>query len=119
MNIPILLEEEYKNTIYLIERVNKKTNIIIPHLGALNGGYQKLKYSIIWEQDNVFTDTALADDNEIIDFIKTFGIEKIFFGSDFPFGNPYYEKIKILNLKLTKEQIESILFRNILKLLKL
>ena len=115
--MPILLEEEFKNTLYLIKRINKKTNIIIPHLGSLNGGYQKLKEAKIWTLDNIYADTALANNYEILDFIKTYGIKKIFFGSDFPFGNPYYEKQKILKLDLTKYQKEKILYKNILELI--
>jgi hypothetical protein len=113
LNIPIVLEEEFNNTLYLINRINGKTIIIIPHLGGLNGGYYKLKQSKIWEFENVYTDTALASSDEILDFINTYGVKKILFGSDFPFGNPYYEKQKIIKLNLTNDQKERILFKNI------
>ena len=119
LNLPILLEEEFKNTLYLIRRISNKTNIIIPHLGTLNGGYQKLKESKIWELENVYTDTALANKYEILDYIKIYGINKILFGSDFPFGNPYYEKQKILKLDLTKDQKERILYKNILDIIRI
>ena len=118
LKLPILLEEGFKNTLYLINRINNKTNVIIPHLGALNGGYQNLKISKIWELSNVYADTALANNYEIMDFVKTYGTKKILFGSDFPFGNPYYEKQKILNLNLSKDQTKRILYKNILEIIE-
>ena len=113
--LPVLIEEEFHNTLNFINRISGRTNIIIPHLGFLNGGYERLKSEGIFKEKNIYADTALADVWEIEDFVMNFGIEKLFFGSDFPFGSPYSELNKIKKLfsgksfeKLTSENILSL-----------
>ncbi len=85
----------------------------------MNGGYQALKDVGIWKHQNVYADTALAYKQDIADFIESFSVEKIFFGSDYPFGNPLKEKKKILSLGLSDKENELILSKNIINLLKL
>lgn len=115
--LPIVLEEEYKNTMYLIERIDRRTPVIIPHLGILNGGYDSIKKSGIWKQPNVYADSALAYPSDIKDFITSSGVHKLIFGSDFPFGMPGNEKKKILDLNINDTDKELILSGNILRLL--
>lgn len=117
-HIPIVLEEEFRNTMNLLERIGSRTPVIIPHLGMLNGGYDVIKKSGIWKQDNVYTDSALAYFDDIKDFIKTYGPHKLIFGSDFPFGMPESEKKKILDLNIGDKDKELILSGNILSLVK-
>jgi len=119
LKLPIVLEEEFENTIYLVERIHARTTVIIPHLGFLNGGYDKIKKSGIWQNEKVWADTALADNHEIIDFIKTYGPDKLIYGSDYPFGIPLIEKNKILSLKINDADKRNILYKNIQRLLNL
>ncbi|MBN2533188.1 MAG: amidohydrolase family protein [Spirochaetales bacterium] len=116
-NLPIVLEEEFRNTMNLLERINGRTPVIIPHLGMLNGGYDVIKKTGIWKQDTVYADSALAYSSDIKDFIETYGCRKLIFGSDFPFGIPENEKKKILDLVIRDEEKELILSGNILTLL--
>ena len=115
-NLPVILEEEFLNTIKFIEMINKRTIIIIPHLGFLNGGYSKLKAEGIFNEQNIYVDTALASIDEIEDYAKNFDINKLLFGSDYPFGSPYYELLKIKNL-FSKKEIQRIASENLLTIL--
>ncbi len=115
--LPVIIEEEFENTIEFIKRIDGETIIIIPHLGFLNGGYEKLKSEGIFEESNVYADTALADIWEIEDFAQNFGINKLLFGSDFPFGSPNTELQKIKEIfDENSKEFKKITFENILKI---
>jgi predicted TIM-barrel fold metal-dependent hydrolase len=92
--------------------------LIIPHLGGLNGGFYALFHSGVWEQDNVYADTALATRREMTMFLDKYGADKLIFGSDFPFGIPYSELRKVRDLNLPDEDFEKVVSGNIMKLIK-
>ena len=114
--LPVIIEEEFHNTLKFIERISKRTIIIIPHLGFLNGGYSRLKSEGIFSEENIYVDTALADIWEIEDFAKNFGIEKLLFGSDFPFGSPKYELEKVKSI-FSENDLQKVACKNIIKLI--
>ncbi len=115
--MPVVLEEEFKNTLRFINEIAPEITVIIPHLGLLNGGYEAFIENGIWKRANVYTDTALAPQNVIADYINTYGYERILFGSDFPFGDPQSELSKILNLPIPEAKQEMILSANLQQLL--
>jgi len=114
--LPIVLEEEFRNTLYFMERIAERTVVVIPHMGALNGGYYRLKRSGIFRSPMVWVDTALAGRDEIADFAEAYGTDRIMFGSDYPFGVPTHEKDKLLEL-FSGADLESVLSANLLRLL--
>ncbi len=116
-NMPVVLEEEFENTIRFINEIAVGVKVIIPHLGLLNGGYDTISKNGIWERPNVYTDTALASQYEITDYINRYGCERMLFGSDFPFGDPKRELSKIQNLRFPEEKKEMILSLNLKRLL--
>ncbi len=65
-------------------------------MGGLNGGYYKLKKAGVFGIETVWVDTALAAEQEILDFADTYGTDRIMFGSDYPFGIPRSEKNKVV-----------------------
>jgi uncharacterized protein len=100
-------------------RLSKRSvnDVIIPHCGLLNGGYERFCSSSIWQRPNIYADTALAPSGIIADYISNYGHERIMFGSDFPFGDPYRELQKVLQLSLPDEQKAAIIGGNIQRLL--
>ena len=114
--LPILIEEEFENTLEFVKRINNRTKIIIPHFGGLNGGYTRLKEAGLFENKSIYVDTALASAWELADFAKDYGVERIFFGSDFPFGSPASERRKVERVFSGKD-LEKILSENILEFL--
>ena len=116
-NMPVVFEEEFDNTVRFIEQIAKDVRVIIPHMGMLNGGYGAIKRHGLWARPNVYADTALASVYEITDYINEYGIDRIIFGSDFPFGDPKRELQKIMHLQIPQEQKEIICGLNIQQLL--
>jgi hypothetical protein len=117
LQLPIVLEESYENTQYLIRRIDGLTPVIIPHMGGLNGGFPALFRSGVWDNETIYADTALATGREVAMFLDRYGSERLLFGSDFPFGVPGSELQKIIRLDLGKEDFENVVCHNILKLL--
>jgi len=115
-DLPIVLEEEFRFTLKLIELVAGRTVVIIPHMGGLNGGYKRLLEAGVFDLAHVWVDSALADHSEIYDFAARFGVGRMLFGSDYPFGMPAFEKRKLEDLFDGKD-LEAVLFGNLSRLL--
>ncbi|MBU0463929.1 MAG: amidohydrolase [Proteobacteria bacterium] len=116
-NMPIVLEEEFSNTVKFINDYAPDARVIIPHLGGLNGGYNAIVRAGLWGNRNVYTDTALASAYEIQHYIETYGHKRIMFGSDFPFGDPADELKKIVILNLERDVEKALLSENLIQLL--
>ncbi|BAF59869.1 predicted metal-dependent hydrolase [Pelotomaculum thermopropionicum SI] len=114
--LPVIIEEEFYQTLELAARFSSHTTVIIPHMGGLNGGYGRLKKAGLFENTRVYVDTALASPYEIEDFAANYGTGRIIFGSDFPFGDPDYERYKIEQI-FSGKNLEKILGQNLLELL--
>jgi uncharacterized protein len=111
--LPILLEETLTNTMFFLEKlVPEGVPVIIPHLGALNGGYRALDGAGVWGLPQVYADTALAGTREIEDYLGRYGHTRLMFGSDYPFGSPGYELAKVRRLNLPEEQARAVLGDN-------
>jgi uncharacterized protein len=114
--LPILLEESLENTLFFLEQLADGIPVIIPHLGALSGGYQALDRAGVWARPLVYADSAVAAPPEIEDYLSRYGPDRLMFGSDWPFSQPQIELDKILGLSLPKDQIQAILAGNFLRL---
>lgn len=116
LEMPVLLEEEFKETERFIEK-NPETVVIIPHMGYLNGGYDQMQ--AFHEKKNVYFDTSTASFEAIEKCLETVGRERVIFGSDVsgtqePFYNfPKVEIEKLRKLNLKKKDLELILSGNI------
>ncbi len=115
-NLPIVLEEEFHHTLRFIKEIAERTVVIIPHMGLLNGGYSQLKRAKVFDNEKVWVDTALAGVHEIRDFADTYGVDRIIFGSDYPFGVPASEKTKLIR-SFSGNDLRKILSGNLLRLL--
>jgi uncharacterized protein len=85
--------------------------------------------------NNVFFDTSIVitgypsiaevnepswcDDDHVINIINKVGAERVLFGSDYPWGSPVHDVKRLLNMKLTREQMELIFGLNSLKLFRI
>jgi uncharacterized protein len=116
LGLPILLEETLAHTVDFIHKLAPEATVIIPHLGFLNGGYSRLEAAGIWELPRVYADTALAGTTEVRSYLNRYGSDRLLFGSDFPFGDPVYEKEKILALGLPAATNQAIFADNWLRL---
>lgn len=116
-NMPVCLEEEWRNTLRFIDELAPGLRVIIPHCGLLNGGYELFCSHKLWHRPNIFTDTALAPPEVVADYVKRYGHERIMFGSDFPFGDPREELENILGLGFPAEVRDAITGSNLRRLL--
>ncbi len=117
--LPILLEESLENTLFFLEQMAPDLPVIIPHLGALSGGYRALDVAGIWSRPHVWADMAVAGLPEIQDYLQRYGSGKLMFGSDYPFSRPQTELDKILGLNLPEAQTRAILGGNFRRLCRI
>jgi hypothetical protein len=99
-NLPVVLEEEFDNTLRFVRELAGGVTVIIPHLGLLNGGFESIAEAGLWERENVWADTALASRSEIRKYLRRYDHHRLLFGSDFPFGSPSDELLKVRSLGL-------------------
>ncbi|MCF8112036.1 MAG: amidohydrolase [Desulfobacteraceae bacterium] len=116
--LPVVFEEELENTVRFVNEIAAGVNVIIPHLGMLNGGYRAIEKNGLWENPRVWTDTSLASPAEIRDYIDSYGSGRIMFGSDFPFGAPKSELSKVMDLPVSETVREAITAGNIRRLIQ-
>lgn len=114
--LPIIIEEEFHYTLKLLQKIDGRTVVIIPHLGMLNGGYNNLKQAGVFENPAVYVDTALAGSADLVDFAQNYGAGRILFGSDFPFGVPANELSKVKKI-FSGAELKKVLAENLLTLL--
>lgn len=110
--LPVVLEEEFDNTLRFIRELAEGITVIIPHLGLLNGGFQTIAEAGLWERESVWADTALASRDEIHRYLRCYGHHRLMFGSDFPFGSPAAELAKVRKLGLDPEVEAAVLGGN-------
>jgi len=114
--LPVVLEEEFNNTLRFIRELAPGVTVIIPHLGMLNGGFRAIAGAGLWELDNVWGDTALASTADIREYLRRYGHHRLLFGSDFPFGSPASELRKVRGLGLDPEVASAVLGGNFTRL---
>jgi len=120
LRLPVLLEEEFEETSRFIDG-NPELQVIIPHIGALNGGHDRME--AFYDNKNVYFDTSVAPIDAIEKCLEAVGPERIIFGSDVsgtatPFYNfPKVELRKIRSLGLRKDDMKLILSGNIERML--
>ncbi len=119
LHLPVTLEEEFAPTAAFIER-NPEVDIIIPHVGMLNGGCERM--AAFFERPNVHFDTAVAELRAVDWVLERVGAERVLFGSDVsgtaePFFNfPRVELAKLEQLRLDEYDRRLVLGENILRL---
>jgi len=114
--LPVVLEEEFGNTVRFIRELAQGITVIVPHLGMLNGGFLALAEAGLWELENVWADTALAGPGEICSYIQSYGHRRLMFGSDFPFGDSFQELRKVRRLQLEPAVENAVLGGNFIHL---
>ena len=115
IDLPIVFEEEFPFTEAFVNKT-KTLKVIIPHLGMLGGNPIDF-LSAFKERENVYFDTALASPDTVMRFIEKIGHERILFGSDIPFGTMKWELEKVLSLPIGDDKKESILSKNLERLI--
>lgn len=119
--LPVTLEEEWEQTRDFVQRMEGHP-IIIPHMGLLNGGFERMEP--FYELPFVYFDTSCAPLAAIAHTLGEVGPARVIFGSDVsgtaePFFNfPGVELAKLEQLRLDEDEEEMIRGGNITRLLE-
>lgn len=124
-NLPILIHlgddnVDFSSPKRLAKVLEKFPNLTV--IGAHMGGYARWndaeKYLI---GKNLYIDTSSSflrlGEEEVCRLIKKHGVEKVLFGTDYPLENPKIPLNHLLNLKLSDDEKEKILYTNAFNLL--
>ena len=123
-DLPVILEESFENTkLFCNKYPDIKT--IIPHVGTANdrptGGMRIV--SEFKNYPNVYLGTSLAHPMRLVNAIVDYGPDRVIFGSDSPFSSTKIELANVtehyLMKKFSDEDIDKVLGKNILKLMKI
>jgi len=121
LKIPVLLDPISKFE-PILEMVNAfpELKLIIAHLGSHNNEVVVSKFiGLASKHENLYLDTSWSDIPwKIKEAVEYAGADKLIFGSDGPLYHPLVELTKIKVLKLSKEEEEMILGKNLLRLLR-
>lgn len=127
MNIPLIVHFSFKNKLKEIKEILKLSpniKLIIAHMGRgniytnedISHNIEALKYN-----DNVYFETSTIGDANIIKYsFETLGMNRIIYGSDYPFGKctidsyNYIQEIDFIkNINLDNKSLEYIFYKNI------
>ena len=86
-------------------------------IGAHFGGYSEWESSLLYKGlDNVYFDTSstlpFLDKTEAVKLLRNLGVERFFFGTDFPMWRPKDELERFLSLPLSEKEKQMILHEN-------
>ena len=115
--LPITLEETYDNTMLLVDRLAPGATFILPHVGKPNGGFARLASEGLWERPTIWADTSMGSLRDVAAYVERYGVERLLFGSDYPFGVPAGQIETVRALKLDASQEAAVLGGNAMRLL--
>jgi hypothetical protein len=118
--LPVVLEEEFANTMRFLDNLAPEAIVVIPHCGLLNGGFARLHELRVWKRPNVYADASATPSHDprlLRTFLDAYGPEKLLFGSDYPFDTPASCLAGIRALALPPADEALVLAGNALRLL--
>lgn len=119
-NLPVLFHMgdnryDHSSPDRLANLMHKIPDLVV--FAAHFGGYLSWdKVAALQPNDNLYFDTSssltVIDKNMALELIEKFGVEKFFFGTDFPMWNPEEEIERFCSLGLSQSENEKILYEN-------
>jgi hypothetical protein len=113
LRFPMTFEEHFEITREFVRRYPDVT-LIIPHMGMLNGGQERVQAEF-QDKPNIHFDTSLGQVNETI--VQTLGASRLLYGCDYPYGMPGENLRHVQRLRISEEEKELILGGNVRRLL--
>lgn len=126
LGLPLLIHtaKDQFSSIFFLESVAKRypnINFIAAHLQLLEGNKSKA-ISLLKRCPNIYADTAWVSIKDAKSVLRKVGIDRICYGSDNPidgadtYSNPMYTDYFANKGRLTKEEIEHVLYLNAAKI---
>ncbi|MFH0914427.1 MAG: amidohydrolase family protein [Chloroflexota bacterium] len=128
MMVEWLPEYAHPQLFYEVFRAFPRLRAVLAHLG---GGYWEETVKLAEDFQTIYFDTAVAlsgapvrdfarlSDEQAVKMIRKIGVERVMFGSDFPWIDPGLDIARIKGLALTEEEKRLILGENARRLFKL
>jgi predicted TIM-barrel fold metal-dependent hydrolase len=107
-------------------------DFILTHM--VDGSEEDIR-STVGRFENVYIDTSIVmtghpdflrfnepswhDDERFIRIVREVGVERFFFGSDYPWGSPYYDSLRFRGMTLTENERTMILGGNAARIFKI
>jgi len=114
---------EYNNyeygSIYNFEKAVKTFPDILFIFGHMGNNTPLEAIDLAKKYSNIILETSYQNNKIIKIAINNIGIERIIFGSDFPYSRQYYALKEIFKLKISCDNLEKILFKNIKKIINI
>src|SRR5260370_28078070 len=98
LRLPMTFEEHFEVTREFVRRYPDVT-LIIPHMGMLNGGPERVQAEFP-DLLNIHFDTSLVQGNETI--VQTLGASRLLYGCDYPYGMPGDNVSRVQRLKISE-----------------
>ncbi len=115
LKFPMTFEEHFDVTCEFVRRYPDIT-LIIPHMGMLNGGQERVQAQFR-DNPNIHFDTSLGQVNETI--VQTLGASRLLYGCDYPYGWPADNLRRVQRLQISNEEKEPMLGGNVKRLLQI
>jgi len=119
--LPVLIHVYTPSEAKMAEYVARKLPnlpVIMGHMGGTDVTAGRMCIEAAKKRENLFLETSSSPFDIIFAAVKELGAERVVFGSDAPFVHPIPELKKIMELPISKEDKELILYKNILKLVE-
>ena len=113
LRFPMTFEEHFEVTREFVRRYPDVT-LIIPHMGMLNGGQERVQAEF-QDKPNIHFDTSLGQVNETI--VQALGASRLLYGCDYPYGMPGDNLRRVQRLNISEEEKELMLGGNVRRLL--
>jgi uncharacterized protein len=114
LKFAMTFEEHFEVTCEFVRRY-PDVQLIIPHMGMLNGGQERVQ-THFQQFPNIHFDTSLGQVNESI--VQALGASRLLYGCDHPYGMPADNLRRVQRLKISEEEKELILEANVKRLVR-
>lgn len=113
---------DYSSPDRLRNLMHKVPDLVV--LAAHFGGYRSWdRVAKLESHENLYFDTSsslsVIDKSKALELIEKFGVDKFFFGTDFPMWNPEEEIKRFYSLGLSESENEKILYNNFARVFNL
>ncbi len=113
--------------IYALARRHPTVPVVLYHMGFGTNHQESIatvKAALKAKDANLYLETAQADPKQVLSAVKQIGSERVLFGTDATyFGKKHYENydelVALLRAKLTKEELDDVLYKNAQRLFHL
>lgn len=112
LNLPVIIDDIPDRIERFIKKFALGINVVVPHLT----NFPTIKKMGVFNLPNVYVDTALTYVDYMLNYMKSFGTDRIIFGTDWPYGNVDIQVKRIKILPISEKNKNKILNENALKI---